>query len=297
MPAKLNLVNQKYGRLVVLRESLIKINNQPTWDCLCECGKEIQATTKQLRSGTKKSCGCIKRKNIIGQRYGKLTVIDYTDENRHGSALWKCQCDCGNITYATTEGLRVGDNVSCGCRNLGSERFKERYKVDLTGKIFGKLTVLAATDMRSNKGNQIWKCQCDCGNIAYISTNHLQTGNTKSCGCLQGHSTGELKIKQLLDSHNIEYKSEYIFEDLPNRRYDFAIFKDNQIVRLIEFDGEQHYIETPFFKTTLKEQQDIDKEKTNFAISKNIPLTRIPYWKRETLIFEDLEVSNNELSQ
>ena len=38
--------------------------------------------------------------------------------------------------------------------------------------------------------------------------------------------------------HNIEYKSEYIFEDLPNRRYDFAIFKDNQIVRLIEFDGE-----------------------------------------------------------
>lgn len=297
MPAKLNLVNQKYGRLVVLRESLIKINNQPTWDCLCECGKEIQATTKQLRSGTKKSCGCIKRKNIIGQRYGKLTVIDYTDENRHGSALWKCQCDCGNITYATTEGLRVGDNVSCGCRNLGSERFKERYKVDLTGKIFGKLTVLAATDMRSNKGNQIWKCQCDCGNIAYISTNHLQTGNTKSCGCLQGHSTGELKIKQLLDSHNIEYKSEYIFEDLPNRRYDFAIFKDNQIVHLIEFDGEQHYIETPFFKTTLKEQQDIDKEKTNFAISKNIPLTRIPYWKRETLIFEDLEVSNNELSQ
>ena len=297
MPAKLNLVNQKYGRLVVLRESLIKINNQPTWDCLCECGKEIQATTKQLRSGTKKSCGCIKRKNIIGQRYGKLTVIDYTNENRHGSALWKCQCDCGNITYATTEGLRVGDNVSCGCRNLGSELFKNKYKVNLSGQIFGKLTVLSATDMRTNAGNQIWKCQCECGNVVYISTNHLQTGNTKSCGCLHGHSTGELKIKQLLDSHNIEYKSEYIFEDLPNRRYDFAIFKDNQIVRLIEFDGEQHYIEAPFFKTTLKEQQDIDKEKTNFAISKNIPLTRIPYWKRETLIFEDLEVFSDELSQ
>lgn len=81
----------------------------------------------------KKSCGCIRRKNIIGKKYGKLTVIDYTDENRHGSALWKCQCDCGNITYATTEGLRTGDNVSCGCSNLGIEKFKERYKIDLTG--------------------------------------------------------------------------------------------------------------------------------------------------------------------
>lgn len=296
MPAKLDLTNQKYERLTVLRESLIRLNNQTTWDCICDCGKEIQATTKQLRSGTKKSCGCIRRKNIIGQKYGKLTVIDYTNENKHGSALWKCQCDCGNITYATTEGLRTGDNVSCGCRNLGTEKFKERYKVDLTGQSFGKLTVLAATDMRSSQGNQIWKCQCECGNIAYISTNHLQTGNTKSCGCLQGHSAGELKIKNLLDNHNIQYKAEYTFIDLPNRRYDFAILKNNQVIHLIEFDGEQHYIEAPFFKKTLKEQQDIDMEKTNFAIKKGISLTRIPYWKRENLTFKDLEVPN-ELSQ
>lgn len=296
MPAKLDLTNQKYGRLTVLRESLIRLNNRTTWDCLCDCSKETQATTNQLRSGTKKSCGCIRRKNIIGQKYGKLTVIDYTNENRHGSALWKCQCDCGNITYATTEGLRTGDNVSCGCRNLGSEKFKERYKVDFTGKVFGELTVLSATDMRSNKGNQIWKCQCSCGNIAYISTNHLQTGNTKSCGCLQGRSTGELKIRKLLDDNNIQYKAEYIFEELPNRRYDFAILKNNKVIHLIEFDGEQHYIEAPFFKKTLKEQQDIDIEKTNFAINKGISLTRIPYWKRESLTFEDLEVPN-ELSQ
>ena len=137
-----------------------------------------------------------------------------------------------------------------------------------------------------------------CGNICYVSTNHLQTGNTKSCGCLQGHSYGELKIKELLTENNIHYKSEYIFSDLPNRRFDFAILdNNNKVISLIEFDGEQHFIETPFFKTTLKEQQTIDKEKTEFAKQKNIKLIRIPYWKRNNMTIEDLGVNVNEFSQ
>lgn len=68
---------------------------------------------------------------------------------------------------------------------------------------------------------------------------------------------------------------------MPNRRYDFAIFnKNGDIIQLIEFDGEQHYFEAPHFNTTLQEQQNIDLEKTNFALKKNIPLVRVPYWKR-----------------
>ena len=240
-----------------------------------------------------KSCGCssIKKKDLIGQKFGLLTVVDYTNKNRHGSALWKCQCECGNICYATTEGLRVGDNVSCGCRNLGSEKFAKRYRVNLTGKRYGKLTVIKATSDRTKSGNQIWECQCDCGNICYVSTNHLQTGNTQSCGCLQGKSIGEIKIKEILDVNNIKYKSEYIFSDLPDRRYDFAILNnDKQVIQLIEFDGEQHYIETPFFKQTLNEQKETDKIKTDFAKKKNIKLVRIPYWKRNEIVLNDLEI-------
>lgn len=288
MGAKINLINSRFNRLTVIKESEQRINNLTTWICKCDCGAEVLATTKALRNGSKQSCGCLKRKNIIGQKFGKLTVVDYTQENRHGRALWKCQCDCGNITYATTEGLRVGDNVSCGCYNKAKEKFKLTYKVNLTGNKYGKLTVLAATDLRSKSGNQIWKCQCECGNICYITTNHLQTGNTKSCGCLHSQSYGELEIKKLLEKNNIQYKAEYIFSDLPNRRYDFAILENNNIKYLIEFDGEQHYFEAPFFTTTLAEQQQIDKEKTDFAIQKNIPLIRIPYWKRGTLTLEDI---------
>ena len=106
-----------------------------------------------------------------------------------------------------------------------------------------------------------------------------------------GHSIGENKIKQILIDNNIKFKSEYVFSDLPNRRYDFALLnKNNEVIQLIEFDGEQHYIEAPFFNKTLKEQQEIDKEKTEFAKNKNIKLIRIPYWKRNTLNLQDLEI-------
>ena len=298
MPAKIDLTGQKFNRLTVIKESENKRGGRVTWICQCECGNIVEVTSKSLRDGTTQSCGCLKRKNILGQKFGKLTVIEYTNENRHGSALWKCKCDCGNICYATTEGLRIGDNVSCGCRNLGSEKFKERYKVDLTNKKFGKLLVLHSTDLRTNSGNQIWKCQCECGNVCYISTNHLQTGNTQSCGCLRSHSIGEINIQKILQHNNIKYKNEYIFPELPNRRYDFAILNENnEVIKLIEFDGEQHFIETPFFKTTLVEQQKIDNEKNNFAKIKNIPLIRIPYWKRDNITLQDLEVDINELSQ
>ena len=288
MPKSIDLTGQRFGKLIV-KEKASNYKGRTAWLCQCDCGQEKIVTTKNLRNGTTKSCGCLKHKDLTGLKFGKLTVIRATTERKHNSVVWECLCDCGNITYATTQGLQVGDNTSCGCFNKAKNKFANTYKIDLTNKHFGKLTVLGATDMRSSSGNQIWKCLCECGNICYVSTNHLQTNNTQSCGCLQGHSIGELQIKELLDKANIKYKQEYIFSDMPNRRYDFAIFNNNgEIIQLIEFDGEQHFIETPFFKTTLKEQQDIDAEKNEYAKNHNIKLIRIPYWKRNKLKLEDI---------
>lgn len=289
MPKKENLLNQKFGKLTVIAPAE-NIKGRTAWLCLCDCGKQVVVTSKSLKDGNTRSCGCLKRKDLVGQKFGRLTVIEATDERRHNSVVWKCQCDCGNITYATTEGLRTGGNVSCGCYNKSRELFKQNFCVDLIGNRYGKLTVLAKTPLRTESGNVIWECKCDCGNLCYVSTNHLQTGNTQSCGCLQGQSIGEINIKKLLDENHIAYKSEYTFPELPNRRYDFAIFKDNVLIELIEFDGEQHFQEVPFFKTSFYEQQQIDKEKTDFAESKNIKLIRIPYWKRNCITLEDLEL-------
>jgi len=53
---------------------------------------------------------------------------------------------------------------------------------DLTGQKFGRLTVFEYLGARKMKS--WWKCQCECGNIIETNTNHLHSGHTKSCGCL-----------------------------------------------------------------------------------------------------------------
>lgn len=61
-----------------------------------------------------------------------------------------------------------------------------RFK-NLTGKKFGKLFVLY-TPKKATNGNYLWKCLCDCGNYTVVRSAGLQSGNTKSCGCLQRDS-------------------------------------------------------------------------------------------------------------
>lgn len=58
---------------------------------------------------------------------------------------------------------------------------------DLTGKRFGRLTVLSLY-CRTPQRKYLWKCQCDCGNICIVYGSKLRTGYTKSCGCLRHNS-------------------------------------------------------------------------------------------------------------
>lgn len=54
--------------------------------------------------------------------------------------------------------------------------------IDLTGRKFGKLTVIER-DGRDEKGNITWKCKCDCGNICTVPGVILRRRSKKSCGC------------------------------------------------------------------------------------------------------------------
>lgn len=59
------------------------------------------------------------RENLIGRKFGRLTVIEQVEDHISKSGFhfsnWKCQCDCGNITYVTTSALKSGNTSSCGC--------------------------------------------------------------------------------------------------------------------------------------------------------------------------------------
>jgi hypothetical protein len=60
--------------------------------------------------------------------------------------------------------------------------------LDLTGKKFGKLTVIEFAGHQNNTKQRQWLCYCECGNQKVIRRDHLTKGYTKSCGC-EWHSS------------------------------------------------------------------------------------------------------------
>lgn len=56
--------------------------------------------------------------------------------------------------------------------------------IDMTGKVFGLLTVLRE-DGRSSTGEAMWLCRCQCGNVKRMWGRSLRRGEAKSCGCRQ----------------------------------------------------------------------------------------------------------------
>lgn len=165
------------------------------WKCQCDCGNIRDISRNNLVSGDSTSCGCDsnkdKLKDLAGQRFGKLTVIEYNKDEKK----WLCQCDCGNTVYKRSWDLRNGKATTCGCIKGGG--FKRQ---DLTGKKCGTLTPIRYI------GNHQWECKCDCGNTTIKTQTQLKNPNV-SCGCqlnqnkredLTGQVFGELTVTKYL---------------------------------------------------------------------------------------------------
>lgn len=68
-------------------------------------------------------------------------------------------------------------------------------------------------------------------------------------------------------------------------RFDFAIFENNQLKFLVEFQGEQHY---DYSSSFYDKPQDSDIKKQEYCKKHNIPLVLIPYWRRGKITLDDL---------
>lgn len=54
-------------------------------------------------------------KDLTGNVYGKLTVLERAGSDKHRNAVWKCLCECGNIYCINGRSLTTGHTKSCGC--------------------------------------------------------------------------------------------------------------------------------------------------------------------------------------
>lgn len=114
--------------------------------------------------------------SLVGKKYGLLSVVEKSEKRGpDGSIMWVCICDCGKQKLVSTNSLNSGSVKSCGCQ-------KNKF-MDLSGQVFGRLTVLSCAGYDAKGHTQKWNCVCSCGNQTVVSSSALKTGKTRSCGC------------------------------------------------------------------------------------------------------------------
>ena len=124
-------VGERFGRWTVLDIDYEKTDqtNKTYYICECDCGVIKSVRRSHLLDGFSTSCGCIKREQarnrLIGERFGRLTVHDFSHINDKGNIFWECICDCGQIVTVCGGSLTSGNTKSCGCysRDLTRKRF------------------------------------------------------------------------------------------------------------------------------------------------------------------------------
>lgn len=285
-----DLTGQKLGRSIVIGRAESKIDKsgkrRTAWICKCECGKEFTTLADSLTRNPNMVCPECTNKNrsqnnkinVIGNRYGRLIILDVIDGTCPTKV--KCKCDCGNEHACLQADVISGHTQSCGC--LQSERTSKTNTKDWTGYIADSGVEFVQQDRMNGSGQWIWQCRCGvCGNIFYELPSRVNNGHTTSCGCRKT-SLGESYIKELLKKQKIKYNSQHTFNDCKNvglLYFDFALFYNDVLVGLVEYDGRQHFEPVECFggEKGFVATKQRDEIKNNYCNTHNIPLLRLPY--------------------
>jgi len=229
-----DLTGKRFGQLIVLEYD----TEQKKWKCQCDCGKVTYKTTGHLNANAV-SCGCRHRQDLTGKRFGKLVVLEKSENRRRGHYLWICQCDCGNICEKPTGELNAGTATSCGC--------SWRQPAVHEGDRFGRLTAIRPTEKRSAKA-VIWECLCDCGKTVLVRTTSLTSGHTTSCGCVKQELDEEKDFREILtytDNTCIEFAkgiSKPRSTTSPDTGVRGVILKDGKYQAQIIFRKKRYYL-------------------------------------------------------
>lgn len=182
------IIGKKVGTLTPISSIPAEPGGRTKWKCICDCGRETLIPQNRLIGGKQKTCGhCSKLtglfRDLTGKTYGALTVLERAP-NIGKRTAWHCKCGhCGSIKIIKGNALVTGNSKSCGCQI-------NYNKINLSGKIFGRLTVIEKFETNSS-GNWSYLCKCSCGNESVVCGSQLTRGATRSCGCLAREMTSK----------------------------------------------------------------------------------------------------------
>ena len=204
----------------------------------------------------------------------------------HGKLLIKC--NCGETFYTSYKEFKYGKKMQCNDCGFVISGKKQSFSYEEV-KNYIELKSdsgckLLSEDYINNRTKL--KIQCKCGEVFCVEFDKFKSRGKQQCNNCSS-SKGEKKIIEVLNNLNISYAAEYIYDELfgvggGNLRFDFAIFQENDVVCLIEYDGELHYIDRPL-DMPLEYRKQNDNLKNEYCKNNNIKLVRIPYWNFDNI--------------
>lgn len=211
----IDLTGKRFGKLTVESRAPSGADNSARWNCKCDCGNVCVVSGRSLRKSKVTDCGCetVRFHDLTGQRFGHLTAEVKMPPTGDGKTRWQCRCDCGTICTVLSYDLRTGKKTDCGCI---TKVHPGNYEIiDLTGKCFGKLTVIEKAPTEQDRRTR-WICQCDCGNQYIATSQALRKGLAKSCGCGRRKDIAGMRFGHLTA---LERSEQYIVRKDYGKRY------------------------------------------------------------------------------
>ena len=278
-----HLYKDEYIPLEVYQKGNVKIKMQHS------CGYiwQVRPQTLLHKQGGCPRCSHKERKtidefkeeilNAIGNEYELRS--EYYD--RRTKVLMKHK-KCGFEYLITPSNLIRGNRCPRCCgRYKTTEEFKEEVfeKVEneyqVLGKYKGTIIKIELKHMVCNK--------------KYLVTPKNFLNGTRCPHC-HAKSNGEKFFKKFLGKNKLQFISEYKFKDCKDKkilRFDFAIFKGDELDFLVEIDGQQHRRKT--LDWNFESTQRSDAIKNKYCINHNIKLHRIDYKHTEKSIMDGIK--------
>ena len=193
---------------------------------------------------------------------------------------FKC-LGCDNEFYARGQHILDGHKCrTCALSEYGDKKRKshEVFENEIKEKYGDEFILLS--EYKGDK-EKIKCLHTKCGKISEKNAGTLlENGGCKYCK----ESKGEKAIKLFLENNHIQYEREYRNKECKYKYtlpFDFAIYKDDKLKFLIEYDGELHYKPGRWKEAKNKFTSNLMKDniKSEFAKQHKIKLIRIPYWE------------------
>lgn len=237
-----------------------------------------------------------KKLNAIKEKYD---IIDTYVKESHTYYIVECK-QCHHRRDTTLANLTR--HLDCGCqtgvkRNRTAEEFIQQVNEH---SCEGSYTLISEY---VNQTTKILLRHNACGFIWSVRPSDVLNGRSRCPKCGRKESKGAKFITNELQSYGIIFDKEHQLDN-SRQRFDFYIKTPLHEIA-IEYNGEQHYKESFYYRNSLEEIQALDEKKRQYCKDHNIILIEIPYWLKEEeistllkdqvqrLVQSDVELSNS----